>query len=406
MAARDFDAVWLNANLATMAAGTAYGAIRDGALGVKDGRIAWVGARSRLPKSGRGVVHDARGRWITPGLIDCHTHLVYGGDRAEEFEQRLGGATYEQIARAGGGIRSTVAKTRAASADELFASAGRRLSRLLEEGVTTIEIKSGYGLDIETETKTLGVARRLGREYPVMVKTTFLGLHALPPEYEGRQAAYVDLVAGPMLAAVVAEGLADAVDGFAETIGFSPEETAKVFAAAKRAGLPVKLHADQLSQSGGAALAARFGALSADHLEHASAAGAKALARAGCVAVMLPGAFYFLRESKPPPIDLFRRHGVAMAVASDSNPGTSPALSLLLMLNLACTLFKMTPEEALAGVTRHAAKALGLAGERGTLEPGKVADFVLWDIAHPAELAYWLGANPAHMVVRSGAARG
>ncbi len=398
-----FDKVWVNAHLATMAPDRPYGIVEDGAIGVSDDRIAWVGPRADLP-AGATEMHDAGGRWITPGLIDAHTHIVFGGDRAEEFEMRLKGASYEEIARAGGGIKSTVTKTRAASEDALYASAARRLSSLLAEGVTTVEIKSGYGLDIESEAKMLRVARRLGANLPVTVKTTFLGAHALPPEYAGRSGDYVDLVAGPMLDAVTREGLADAVDVFAENIAFTPEETAIVFAAAQRHGLPVKLHADQLSDQGGAGLAARFGALSAEHLEHASEDGVAAMGKAGTVAVLLPGAFYFLRDTKLPPIDAMRRHGVEIAVASDCNPGSSPAISLLLMLNMACTLFRLTPEEALAGVTRVAAKALGLA-DRGVLAAGKAADFVLWDVSHPAELSYWIGANPAHQIVRGGQVR-
>jgi imidazolonepropionase len=397
-----FDAIWLNARLATMAPGSPYGAIEDGAIAVRDGRVAWVGPRAELDSDAGATIHDASGRWITPGLIDCHTHLVFGGDRAEEFELRLNGASYEEIARAGGGIRSTVAKTRAASEEQLYQSARKRLTTLIAGGVTTVEIKSGYGLDVESECKMLRVARRLGETLPVTVKTSFLGAHALPEDYAGRSADYIALVAGPMLERVAAEGLADAVDVFAETIAFTREEAAAVFRAARRHGLPVKLHADQLSDQGGAALAAEFGALSAEHLEHASDEGIAAMGRAGTVAVLLPGAFYFLRETKLPPIAAMRAHGVPIAIATDCNPGSSPALSLPLMTNMACTLFRLTPEEALAGVTRNAARALGLA-DRGVLTAGKVADFVLWDIAHPAELSYWIGGNPAHAVVRGGA---
>jgi imidazolonepropionase len=395
-----FDAVWVNARLATMTHGRPYGAIDDGAIAVKDGLIAWVGPRAALPDGGE-IQHDAGGRWITPGLIDCHTHLVFGGDRAEEFEMRLNGATYEEIARAGGGIASSVARTRAASEDQLYQSGARRLKALMSEGVTTVEIKSGYGLDIENEAKMLRVARRLGATLPATVITTFLGAHAMPPGFEGQSSDYIALVAGPMMDRIVAENLADAVDVFAESIAFSPEEAAIVFEAARRHGLPVKLHADQLSDQGGAALAARFGALSAEHLEYASEAGIAAMGEAGTVAVLLPGAYYFLRDTTMPPIAAMRRHGVDIAIASDCNPGSSPAVSLLLMLNMACTLFRLTPEEALAGVTRVAAKALGL-NDRGMLETGKRADFVLWDVSHPAELSYWIGAKPAHRIVRGG----
>jgi imidazolonepropionase len=398
------DSIWLNAKLATMAPGAPYGVIEDGAISVSQGRIAWVGPRAELPDTAGAVVHDAGGRWITPGLIDCHTHLVFGGDRAAEFELRLNGASYEEIARAGGGIRSTVAKTRASSEDQLYASGRRRLETLMAGGVTTVEIKSGYGLDIASETKMLRVARRLGETLAVTVKTSFLGAHALPPEYAGRSGDYIALVAGPMLDAIVADGLADAVDVFAETIAFTREEAATVFDAARKHGLPVKLHADQLSDQGGAALAAAYGALSAEHLEHASEDGIAAMGRAGAVAVLLPGAYYFLRDTKLPPIEAMRRHGVPIAIATDCNPGTSPTVSLPLMLNMACTLFRLTPEEALAGVTRNAAHALGLP-DRGVLEAGKVADFVVWDVEHPAELAYWIGANPAHIVVKAGEVR-
>jgi imidazolonepropionase len=380
----------------------AYGAIEDGAIAIRDGRIAWVGPRADLPTGAARETHDGGDRWATPGLVDCHTHLVFGGDRALEFEMRLGGATYEQIAQAGGGIRSTVAATRASSLEALLASARPRLMALAREGVTTAEIKSGYGLDIETELRQLRAARRLGAEGPVRVATTFLGAHALPNEFQGRQSDYVDLVAGPMLDAVAAEGLADAVDCFAERIAFTPDETARLFTAARARGLAVKLHADQLSDQGGAALAARFGALSADHLEYTSEAGAAAMAVAGTVAVLLPGAFYFLRETKLPPVDALRRHGVAIALATDANPGSSPLLSPLLVMNMAATLFRLTPEEALAGLTRNGARALGLQDRLGTLEIGKVADVALWDIERPAELVYWIARNPLHAVLRAG----
>lgn len=408
MTAPRWDRLWINVHLATMQPGdAAYGAIGDGALATKGDRIAFVGARGDLPAAPEecaAQVVDCSGAWITPGLIDCHTHLVFGGERAHEFELRLEGASYEAIAQAGGGIRATVAATRAASEDALFASAKARLDKLASEGVTTVEIKSGYGLATADEMKMLRVARRLGNDGAVDVRTTFLGAHALPPESAGRQSDYVALVCDEMLPAVAAAGLADAVDAFCETIGFTAAETEQVFRAAQRHGLPVKLHADQLSDGGGAALAARYGALSADHLEHASRDGIAAMAKAGTVAVLLPGAFYFLRDTKPPPIAALRAAGVAMAVASDCNPGSSPALSLLLMLNMACTLFRLRPEEALAGVTRNAAAALGL-GDRGRLAVGLRADFALWDIGGPAELCYWMGGNPCRSVVVKGEER-
>jgi imidazolonepropionase len=400
-----WDCLWTDGRLATMTEGAGpYGAIEGGALAAAEGRIAWVGPTAELPGRpetlARRVV-DLEGRWVTPGLIDCHTHLVHGGDRAGEFEMRLEGASYEEIARAGGGIRSTVAATRAADEDALFEAAVPRLKALMAEGVTTLEIKSGYGLDLMNETKQLRVARRLGADFPVEVATTFLGAHAVPPEFEGRSGAYVDAVV-EMLPTIAGAGLADAVDAFCETIGFTPEETARVFEAARAHGLPVKLHADQLSDLGGAALAARFGALSADHLEYTGEEGVAALAAAGTVAVLLPGAFYFLRETQAPPIDGFREAGVPIALATDSNPGSSPLTSILTVLNLACTLFRMTPEEALAGVTRNAARALGLGESHGTLEAGKLADLAVWDIARPAELAYRLGFNPLAFALKAG----
>ena len=402
-----WDALWVNGRLATMVAETRaapYGAIEDGALAVDGGGIAWVGARADLPGAPECLareVHDLDRRWLTPGLIDCHTHLVYGGDRAAEFEARLEGASYADIAKAGGGILSTVAATRAASEDALFQAARPRLAALIAEGVTTVEIKSGYGLDLDNELKQLRVARALGAGLPVTVKTTFLGAHALPPEFAGRAEAYIDAVVA-MLPEVEASGLADALDAFCERIAFSPEQTARVFEAARARGLPVKLHADQLSDLGGAALAARFGALSADHLEYASAAGVAAMAEAGTVAVVLPGAFYVLRETRPPPVDAFRQAGVPIALATDCNPGSAPVTSLLLMLNMGCTLFGLTPEEVLSGVTRHAAKALGLGASHGTLEAGKAADLAVWDIERPAELAYRLGFNPLAYAVKDG----
>ena len=398
------DRLWTNARLATMVSGSGapYGAVEDGVIAARDGRILYAGPRSEAPTFKAAETIDCAGRWITPGLIDCHTHLVYGGDRAHEFELRLQGATYEEIARAGGGILSSVKATRAASEDELFASADRRLRELIREGVTTVEIKSGYGLDTESETKVLRVARRVGRERDVTVLTTFLGAHAVPPAYKGRSGDYAALVAGPMLDAVAAEGLADAVDVFCEGIAFSPEETRLVFEAAKAKGLAIKIHAEQLSNLGGAKLAAEMGALSADHLEHLDEAGVVAMRKAGTVAVVLPGAFYFLRETVKPPIDLLRRHGVPIAIATDANPGTSPLTSPLMTLNMACTLFRLTPEEALVGLTRNAAKALGLQDEVGTLEAGKRCDLAIWDIERPAELAYRIGFNPLHARIWNG----
>ncbi len=390
--------VWRNARLATLVrARPGLGTVERGAIVALDGRIVYAGLEADMPAPAHDAeIVDCEGRWITPGLIDCHTHLVYAGDRANEFEMRLAGATYEEVARAGGGIVSSVKAVRAASEDELVAQSLPRLDALLAEGVTTIEIKSGYGLDLSSEAKSLHGARRLGERRRVAVTTTFLGAHALPPEANGDKDAYVDLVAEKMLPAIAAEGLADAVDGFCEGIAFSPEQMARVFDAAKKAGLPVKLHADQLSNLHGAALAARYGALSADHLEYTDEAGAMAMAKAGTVATILPGAFYFIRETRKPPIDLFRRHSVNMAIATDSNPGTSPLTSLLLTMNMAATLFAMTVEECLAGVTREAARALGMLDRTGTLEAGKFADLAIWDIERPAELVYRMGFNPLH----------
>lgn len=401
-----WDAVWTNARIATMRpSGAAYGAIEGGALAVAGGRIAWVGPMADVPRETARATHDLAGRWITPGLVDCHTHLVYGGDRAHEFERRLQGATYEEIAKAGGGIRSTVTATRAASEAELLASAEPRLEALLAEGVTTIEIKSGYGLEREAEMKQLRVARALARKHPVEVRATFLAAHALPPEYEGRADDYIAAVVEDMLPAAHRAGLVDAVDAFCERIGFTPAQTERVLAAAAKLGLPVKLHAEQLSDLKGAVLAAKYGALSADHLEYVEADGIAAMAKAGTVAVLLPGAFYFLREIKLPPIEALRRASVPIAIATDCNPGSSPATSLLLMLNMAATFFRMTPEEALAGVTRNAARALGMAATHGTLEPGKIADLAIWEIERPAELAYRIGFNPLKQRVKSGVPR-
>ena len=386
------DRVITDCRLATMAeGGEAYGSIDDGALLIRDGRIAWVGARCDLPAHVAEVNDRLDGRWVTPGLVDCHTHLVFGGDRSGEFEQRLGGASYEDIARAGGGIVSSVAATRAASEDALYASGLGRLAGLKATGVTTVEIKSGYGLDRESELKMLRVARRIGRDAGVRVRTSYLGLHAVPPEHRADRAAYVDKAVDDILPAAHCEGLVDAVDAYCEPIAFSPDEVGRLFDRAKALGLPVKLHADQLSDGGGAALAARYGALSADHIEHTGETGVKAMAQAGVVAVLLPGAYLMLRETTPPPIELLRRYGVAMAVATDCNPGTSPLASMTAAINLACVQFRLTPEEALAGATRTAARALGLQGEVGTIEAGKAADLAVWDITRPAELAYWLG---------------
>jgi imidazolonepropionase len=397
--------LWTHCKVATLQADAAqpYGLIEDAALVVEGESIAWAGPRAELPAdllARCGEQHDAGGALITPGLIDCHTHLVYGGERAHEFELRLNGVTYEEIARAGGGIASTVKATRAASAPQLQAQSETRLRSLIAEGVTTLEIKSGYGLALEHERKTLAVARALGQAHAVDVRTTFLGAHAVPAEFAGRTDAYVDTVL-EMLPVLHAEGLVDAVDAFCERIAFSTAQTERVFAAAKALGIPVKLHAEQLSDSGGAQLAARYGALSCDHLEWLSAEGAKAMAAAGTVAVLLPGAFYFLRETRLPPVELLREQRVPMAISTDCNPGSSPCTSLLLMLNMACTLFRLTPEEALAGVTRHAAAALGLR-DRGVLAPGMRADFVLWDVQRPAELSYAFGANPRLQTVFKG----
>ncbi len=391
--------LWRNARLATMADSAAgLGIVEDGAIAARDGLIVYAGPEADMPAafSQNAENVDCEGRWITPGLIDCHTHLVHAGNRANEFEMRLAGATYEEVTRAGGGIVSSVKALRAASQQELVAQSLPRLDALIAEGLTTIEVKSGYGLDLENEKKSLRAARLLGENRPVTVTTSFLGAHALPPEAKGDKDAFIELVASEILPAVTAEGLADAVDGFCEGIAFSPEQISRVFDAAKAAGLPVKLHADQLSNLHGAELAARYGALSADHLEYTDEAGAAAMARAGTVATILPGAYYFIRETKKPPIGLFRQHGVKMAVATDCNPGTSPLTSLLLTMNMAATLFGLTVDECLAGVTREAARALGLLGRTGTLEAGKSADLAIWDIERPAELVYRMGFNPLH----------
>ncbi|MCA0033521.1 imidazolonepropionase [Mesorhizobium sp. B263B2A] len=391
--------LWRNARLATMAESSAgLGVVEHGAVAARDGRIVYAGPESEMPAAFLQCAEtvDCEGRWITPGLIDCHTHLVYAGNRANEFEMRLAGATYEEVARAGGGIVSSVKSLRAASEDELVAQTLPRLDALMAEGVTSVEVKSGYGLDLDNEKKSLRAARRLGGKRAVTIRATCLAAHALPPEAKGDKDAFIDLVARQIVPAVAAEGLADAVDGFCEGIAFSPEQMARVFDAAKALGLPVKLHADQLSNLHGAELAARYGALSADHLEYTDEDGAAAMAKAGTVATILPGAYYFIRETKKPPVDLFRRHGVKMAVATDSNPGTSPLTSLLLTMNMAATLFGLTVDECLAGVTREAARALGLLGKAGTLEAGKSADLAIWDIERPAELVYRMGFNPLH----------
>ena len=397
------DRLLIDCHVATMVEGPVpYGAIQDAAVVIADGRIAWVGLRAHLPAVDAVETVQMDGRWVTPGLIDCHTHLVFGGDRSAEFEQRLGGATYEEIARAGGGIVSSVKATRAASEDDLFASAMTRLAGLKATGVTTVEIKSGYGLDRETELKMLRVARRIGREGGVRVRTSYLGLHAVPPEYRDDRAAYVDLAIDDILPAAHAEGLVDAADAYCEPIAFSTDEVSRLFDKARTLGLPVKLHADQLSNGGGAGLAARYQALSADHIEHATEESVDAMAAAGVVAVLLPGAYLMLRETQAPPVDLLRRCGVRMAVATDCNPGTSPVASMTAALNLACVQFRLTPEEALAGATREAARALGMLGEIGTVEPGKAADLAIWDISRPAELCYWLGKPLLNAAYRNG----
>ena len=392
----EWDLLITDANIATMDSNidTPYGAIEHAALAIKDGHIAWLGKQTELPSFDALAtpIISAKGQWLTPGLIDCHTHLVFAGSRAEEFEQRLQGVSYEQIAAQGGGIASTVTATRAADHETLFVLAKDRLNALYSEGVTTVEIKSGYGLDCENEVKILEVARLLGENHPVDVKTTFLGAHALPPEYQGRSDEYIELVCNDMLTQVVAGNLADAVDVFCENVGFSHAQTRRVFAAATKHGLPVKCHAEQLSNQHGAELVAEFKGLSADHIEHLDEQGIKAMAAAGTVAVLLPGAFYFLRETKQPPIALLKQYKVPMAISTDFNPGTSPLCSLQLMMNMGCTLFRLTPAETLAGVTKNAAKALGLS-DRGVLKVGMRADIAHWQISHPAQLSYQLGVN-------------
>lgn len=393
--------LWQHCHVATMADGH-YSIIEDAAMVTAGSLIEWIGPRSQVPMADYAQVHDLQGAWVTPGLIDCHTHTVFGGNRSGEFEQRLEGVSYAEIAAKGGGIASTVRATRAATEDELFASAEKRLRSLLRDGVTTVEIKSGYGLDLANERKMLRVARRLGDELPVSVRATCLAAHALPPEYKDRADDYIEHICTEMLPALAAEGLVDAVDAFCEYLAFSTEQVERVFKVAQQLGLPVKLHAEQLSSLHGSSLAARYHALSADHLEFMTEEDAIAMAASGTVAVLLPGAFYFLRETQLPPMDALRKHGVKIAIASDLNPGTSPALSVRLMLNMACTLFRMTPEEALAGATQHAATALGMGETHGSLEVGKVADFVAWQIDRPADLAYWLGGDLDKRVVRHG----
>ncbi|MGA9704664.1 imidazolonepropionase [Pseudomonas sp.] len=393
--------LWQHCHVATMAQGK-YSIIEDAAMVTAGSLIEWIGPRSQVPTADYAQVHDLQGAWVTPGLIDCHTHTVFGGNRSGEFEQRLEGVSYAEIAAQGGGIASTVRATRAATEDELFDSAHKRLRSLLRDGVTTVEIKSGYGLDLASERKLLRVIRRLGEALPVSVRATCLAAHALPPEYKDRADAYIDHICNEMLPALAAEGLVDAVDAFCEYLAFSTEQVERVFKVAQQLGLPVKLHAEQLSSLHGSSLAARYHALSADHLEFMTEEDAIAMAASGTVAVLLPGAFYFLRETQLPPMDALRKHGVKIAIASDLNPGTSPALSVRLMLNMACTLFRMTPEEALAGATQHAATALGMGDTHGSLEVGKVADFVAWQIDRPADLAYWLGGELDKRVVRHG----
>ncbi|WP_122574010.1 imidazolonepropionase [Pseudomonas viridiflava] len=393
--------LWKNCHIATMAHGK-YSIIEDAAIVTSGAYIEWIGPLDQLAEQDAESCVDLGGAWVTPGLIDCHTHTVFGGNRSGEFEQRLQGVSYADIAAAGGGIASTVRATRAATEDELYISAERRLRHLLKDGVTTVEMKSGYGLDLENERKLLRVIRRLGNTQPVTVRSTCLAAHALPPEYANRADDYIHHICNEMLPALAAEGLVDAVDAFCEYLAFSPAQVEQVFITAGQLGLPVKLHAEQLSSLGGSSLAARYKALSADHLEFMTEEDVIAMAASGTVAVLLPGAYYFLRETQLPPMDALRKHGVPIAISTDMNPGTSPGLSLRLMLNMACTLFRMTPEEALAGVTFNAAKALGMGDTHGSLEVGKTADFVAWDIERPADLAYWLGGDLDKRVVRHG----
>jgi len=415
MAKKSWDAIWIKATLATAEAGSGhgsghgyghgYGLITDAAIAVKDGRIAWLGAMKDLPadpEKAAAQVYDVQGACITPGLIDCHTHVVFASDRAAEFELRLKGATYEEIAHAGGGIRSTVRATRSASEDELFVASRRRVRAMMASGTSTVEIKSGYGLDADTELKMLRVAKRLGEELPLTVRRTYLGAHSVPAEFQGRPDDYVEFVCREMIPKVAQLGLADAVDVFCENIAFSLAQTEKIFAMAQAHGLAIKCHAEQLSDSGAAALAARYEALSVDHLEYLSEPAIKDMARSGTVAVLLPGSFYYLREKKLPPIASLRAHKIPVAIATDCNPGTSPMVSLPLAMNMGCTLFGLTPEEAFAGVTKHAAQALGMAQERGTLATGKQADLAVWDFKHPSSLAYFIGYAPLRQLVKGG----
>ena len=400
------DGVWAGLRVVPRPNALSLDVIEDAALVVEHGIVVWLGAQDKLPSRFSSMPrHDGGGALVTPGFVDCHTHLVYGGQRANEFAMRLAGASYEELARAGGGIASTVRATREASEDELFESASRRMKELLSEGVCAIEIKSGYGLALEHERKQLRIARRLAHTHDVTVKTTFLGAHTVPPEYSRRRGDYVKLICESMLPSLAEEGLIDAVDVFCEKIAFSLEETEQVFRAAQALGLPVKLHAEQLSDMGGAELAARYAALSCDHIEYLTEKGVQAMQKAGSVAVLLPGAYYTLRDTQPPPISALRKAGVPMAISTDHNPGTSPALSLLLMMNMACTLFRLTVPEALAGVTANAARAIGLHGSHGEIAVGRQANFVLWHVQDAAELAYWFGQRPVKAVVRQGRVR-
>lgn len=397
----NFDSLWYGFHTATMAQGQ-YNCIYDAAIGVKDQRICWIGQRADLPDYEARQEIDLEGGWVTPGLIDCHTHLVFGGNRAGEFEQRLNGVSYQQISENGGGIAASVKSTREETAAQLVLSAERRLASLMKDGVTTLEIKSGYGLSLEHEVKMLQVARSLAENTPVEIKTTCLAAHALPPEFSARPDDYIDYLCEHVLPVIAELGVADAVDAFCEGIGFSPAQVERYFNAAQSLGLPVKLHAEQLSALGGTTLASSYKALSVDHLEFVTEQDVAAIADSGTVAVLLPGAFYVLKETQKPPIELLRKYKVPMAVATDANPGTSPALSLRLMMNMACTLFGLTPEEALAGSTYHAAKALGLQDTHGDLSTGKVADFICWAVDSPGELSYWLGGDLVKTRVKAG----